>query len=161
RTFRAGKRVVTVTMRDSGGTLVAESDAAVSPRQRERIAAQIARMFRLGDDLSPFYRRIENDPELGWAGSGAGRLLASPTVFEDVVKTICTTNCSWSATVRMTTALVERGGRTFPEADVLAATPDTWFRDVARMGYRGPYVRAIARDVAGGALDLESLLPAY
>jgi 3-methyladenine DNA glycosylase/8-oxoguanine DNA glycosylase len=160
RTFRAGKRVVTVAMRERQGRLVAESEVAVSRRDRERIAAQIARMFRLADDLAPFYRRIEGDPLLGWAAAGAGRLLASPTVFEDVVKTICTTNCSWSATIRMTTALVERGGGAFPDADVLAHTPETWFRDVARMGYRGPYVRTIARDVARGALDLESLLPA-
>ena len=33
--------------------------------------------------------------------------LASPSVFEDVVKTICTTNCAWSATIRMTRALVD------------------------------------------------------
>ncbi len=159
RAFRAGKRVVTVAMRDENGTLVAETESAVPRRERERIAAQIVRMFRLADDLSPFYRRIEGDPLLGWAAAGAGRMLASPTVFEDVVKTICTTNCSWSATIRMTTALVERGGGAFPEPEVLAATPPAWFRDVARMGYRGPYVRAIARGVARGELDLESLLP--
>lgn len=94
---------------------------------------------------------------LGWASSGAGRILASPTVFEDVVKTICTTNCAWSATVRMTTALVELGGGAFPEPELLAATPESWYRDVARMGYRGPYVRSIASDVAAGTLDLESL----
>ena len=94
---------------------------------------------------------------LGWASGGAGRILASPTVFEDVVKTICTTNCAWSATVRMTTALVELGGGAFPEPELLAATPESWYRDVARMGYRGPYVRSIASDVAAGKLDLESL----
>ena len=161
RAFRAGKRVVTVTMREEQGRLVAESEAAVSRRDRERITAQIARMFRLTDDLAPFYRSIEGDPLLGWAAAGAGRLLASPTVFEDVVKTICTTNCSWSATIRMTTALVERGGGAFPDPDVLAHTPEAWFRDVARMGYRGPYVRTIARDVAAGALDWSRVLPAH
>ena len=133
---------------------------ALTPRDRRRIAGFIARMFRLDDDLSPFYRRIADDENLSWAAAGAGRLLSSPTVFEDVVKTICTTNCAWSATIRMTTALVARGGGAFPEPQLLAATPDAWYRDVARMGYRGPYVKSIARDVAAGALDLESLLPA-
>lgn len=160
RAFRAGNRVINVAMRDDAGTLVAESDVALPRGERDRIAAEIARMFRVRDDLSPFYRRIEDDPLLRWAAAGAGRLLASPTVFEDVVKTICTTNCSWSATIRMTTALVERGGGAFPEPEILARTPESWFRDVARMGYRGPYVRAIARDAARGVLDLESLLPA-
>lgn len=147
-------------MQEKTGSLVAASDAALAASDRKCIAAQIARMFRFGDDLSGFYRRIAEDPALAWAADGAGRLLASPTVFEDVVKTICTTNCSWSATVRMTTALVNHGGGAFPEPELLAATPESWFRDVARMGYRGPYVRAIARDVARGDLDLESLLPA-
>ena len=36
----------------------------------------------------------------------AGRMLRSPTVFEDILKTICTTNCAWSATVRMVNGLV-------------------------------------------------------
>ena len=27
-------------------------------------------------------------------------MIRSPTVFEEVVKTVCTTNCTWSATVR-------------------------------------------------------------
>ncbi len=117
-------------------------------------------MFRFDYDLAAFYARVKGDPDLAWAARGAGRILASPTVFEDVVKTICTTNCAWSATIRMTQALAELGRGIFPEPALLAATPDSWYRDVARMGYRGPYVRAIAKDVESGALDLESFLDA-
>ena len=36
--------------------------------------------------------------------------MRAPSVFEDVVKTICTTNCAWSATERMVSALVEHLG---------------------------------------------------
>ncbi|MGB8518736.1 MAG: hypothetical protein WCD38_01065, partial [Candidatus Tumulicola sp.] len=46
RAFRAGNRVINVTMRDDGSTLVAESDVALARGERDRIAAQIARMFR-------------------------------------------------------------------------------------------------------------------
>ncbi len=116
-------------------------------------------MFRLDDNLAPFYAMIDGDPDLAWARAGAGRMLASPTVFEDVIRTICTTNCAWSATTRMITALVELGGGAFPAPAVLARTPERWFADVARMGYRGPYVRAIAADVAASSLNLETLLP--
>ncbi|MGA8533449.1 MAG: hypothetical protein WB615_05020, partial [Candidatus Tumulicola sp.] len=56
-------------------------------------------------------------------------------------------------------ALVDRGDGAFPEPQTLAETPDSWYRDVARMGYRGPYVKHIARAVARGELDLEALLP--
>jgi 3-methyladenine DNA glycosylase/8-oxoguanine DNA glycosylase len=57
----------------------------------------------------------------------------------------------------MTQALSDLGGGAFPESEVLAGAPDAWYRDAARMGYRGAYVKAIARDVARRTLDLEAL----
>jgi len=157
RRFRIGKRVVELTFEERDGRLLVQSPSRLARGGVERVQALVAKMFRFHDNLAPFYARIAGDEMLGWAGSGAGRILASPTVFEDVIKTICTTNCAWSATVRMTTALVELGGGAFPEPELLAATPESWYRDVARMGYRGPYVRSIAKDVVAGKLDLESL----
>lgn len=114
-------------------------------------------MLRLDDNLSPFYAKAARDDALRWVTSGAGRILASPSVFEDVMKTICTTNCAWSATVRMTQALTNLGGGAFPEPALLASTPERWYREVAKMGYRGPYIKEIASDVASGRLDLEGL----
>ena len=157
RRFRLNGRVFDASLSERDGMLVVAAPRLPSRAVARRLEETIGRMFRLKDDLSPFYALIAGDAGLGWAARGAGRILASPTVFEDVVKTICTTNCAWSATVRMTGALVERGEGAFPEASALAATPETWYRNVARMGYRGPYVRAIARAVAAGELDVESL----
>jgi 3-methyladenine DNA glycosylase/8-oxoguanine DNA glycosylase len=120
----------------------------------------VRHMLRLDEDLSRFYAMIADDDQLAWARRGAGRMLRSPTVFEDVVKTVCTTNCAWSGTVRMVTALVEHlgvEGRTFPEPAAMAEAPDDFYTDVARAGYRGPYLRAIASAVADGTLDLEAL----
>jgi N-glycosylase/DNA lyase len=121
-------------------------------------------MLRLDADLSRFYDAARGDPDLAWAAAGAGRMLRSPTVFEDVVKTICTTNCTWSATVRMTTALVDHlgvealdGRRAFPTPAAMAEAGEGFYRDVARAGYRGAYLRALANDVAEGSLDLETL----
>ena len=54
----------------------------------------------------PFYAAAAASPELRWVTPGAGRMTRCQTVFEDVVKTICTTNCTWSATVRMVQGLV-------------------------------------------------------
>jgi 3-methyladenine DNA glycosylase/8-oxoguanine DNA glycosylase len=157
RALRIGKRVVVLTMREHNGKLVVESKARLRQSEAKTAGAAVARMFRFDDDLSPFYAQIVNDKALHWAAAGAGRILASPTVFEDVIKTICTTNCAWSGTIRMTQALADLGEGAFPEAERLAVTPESWFRDIARMGYRGAYVRAIATDVARGELDLESL----
>jgi N-glycosylase/DNA lyase len=121
-------------------------------------------MLRLDEDLSGFYAAAADDPKLAWATAGAGRMLRSPTVFEDVVKTICTTNCAWSGTERMVGAIVGELGtqaigaperRAFPTPDVLAAVGEGFYRDIARAGYRGPYLRALATSVAEGQLDLE------
>jgi 3-methyladenine DNA glycosylase/8-oxoguanine DNA glycosylase len=147
------------TQRD--GLLIIASDRRLSAGDERRVRAMATRMFRLEDNLASFYAMIEGDPDLEWARAGAGRMLASPTVFEDVIRTICTTNCAWSATTRMITKLVELGGGAFPEPALLAGTRESWFADVARMGYRGPYVRAIAANVAKAALNLEILLPEH
>ncbi len=159
RNLRTSGRVVRATLRERSGWLVVETREKIGKRAAADVGAAARRMFRLDDDLAPFYRGIAGDPRLAWAATGAGRILASPTVFEDVVKTICTTNCAWSGTVRMTRALAELGGGAFPDAATIAGAPAAWFRETARMGYRGPYVAEIARAVHRGSLDLEALLP--
>jgi N-glycosylase/DNA lyase len=123
----------------------------------------VAHMFRLDEDLSQFYALVRDD-DLAWCALGAGRMLRAPTVFEDVVKTICTTNTSWSGTRKMTAALVDNlgveapgGAHTFPTAEAMAAADETFYRDVVRAGYRGPYLRKLATDVAEGQIDLEQL----
>jgi N-glycosylase/DNA lyase len=131
----------------------------------EEILATVRRVLRLDADLSGFYTQIAEDPDLAWAAGGAGRMLRSPTVFEDVVKTVCTTNCAWSATERMVGAIVGQlgelsdggHGRAFPTPGAMAAAPEGFYRDVARAGYRGAYLRSLATSVAAGELDLEAL----
>lgn len=150
-----------------GARLSAPTGATAPPRaHRPALSAQIRHMLRLDEDLSAFYLLAAADPAMAWVVAGAGRMMRSPTVFEDLVKTICTTNCTWSATVRMVSALVGELGtaatgagerRAFPSPAVVADAGDAFFRDVARAGYRGPYLRALAYDVASGRLDLEAL----
>jgi N-glycosylase/DNA lyase len=122
-------------------------------------------VLALDEDLSDFYELVAVDPDLSWASAGAGRMLRAPSVYEDVIKTICTTNTAWSATRRMVTALVTNlgtagpGGRhAFPTAEAMAGADERFYKEVVRSGYRGPYFRAIATDVAAGRLDLEALL---
>ena len=42
----------------------------------------------------------------------------------------------------------------------MAEASDAFYADEVRAGYRGPYLRALAADVASGALDLEALAAA-
>jgi 3-methyladenine DNA glycosylase/8-oxoguanine DNA glycosylase len=155
--------------RDDHGALTVLGPA-VSAAALERLTAAVRHVLRLDADLSPFYAMAAEDPDLSWAGTGAGRMVQSPTVFEDVVKTVCTTNCTWSATVRMVHAIVEHLGerapgapaqgalgRAFPSPERMAEAGEAFYRDVARAGYRGAYLIALARSVAEGQLDLQRL----
>ncbi len=148
--------------------LAAVAGAAAPPAALwPALATQVRHMLRLDEDLSRFYALAAADPALAWVPMArAGRLLRSPTVFEDVTKTICTTNCAWSGTVRMVSALVAGLGRpaegapqrrAFPTPAAVADAAPEFFTEVARAGYRGPYLRRLAAAVAGGALDLEGL----
>ncbi|HEU4386067.1 MAG TPA: Fe-S cluster assembly protein HesB [Anaeromyxobacteraceae bacterium] len=138
--------------------------------------AQMRAALGLDEDLAPFHalaRRLEPGPgrrgaprlpDLRWAAErGAGRMLRSPTVFEDAVKTLCTTNCTWALTEAMVTNLVEALGeegplstRTFPTAEAMARRPERFYRERIRAGYRAPFLRALAAAVASGRLDVEA-----
>jgi N-glycosylase/DNA lyase len=123
-------------------------------------------ILRLDDDLQRFYLATKNDPDFSWIGEqGAGRLLRSPTVFEDLVKMICTTNCSWALTEKMVTGLVENlgretndGRRSFPTPQVMASMPTKFFVDEVRAGYRAAYLKELADRVASGELNVEEWL---
>lgn len=163
-----GAWLAEVTSDGAGRAQLATPAGASAPptAQRPALVAQIRHMLRLDEDLSDFYRVAVADPALAWVVAGAGRMMRSPTVFEDLVKTICTTNCAWSGTVRMISALVGELGtaaagarerRAFPAPATVADAGEAFFRDVARAGYRGPYLRVLAHDVASGKLNLETL----
>jgi 3-methyladenine DNA glycosylase/8-oxoguanine DNA glycosylase len=47
------------------------------------------------------------------------------------------------------------GLRTFPTPAAMAGEPERFYRDVVRAGYRAGAMRAIAREVASRALDME------
>jgi 3-methyladenine DNA glycosylase/8-oxoguanine DNA glycosylase len=144
----------TVLVRKAGPT-----SGIVEGRAPRRVAGAVRHVLRLDEDLSPLYAQLAKDPALSWASRGAGRWMRSQTAFEDVIKTVCTTNCAWSGTMRMVGALVQRlgeesdtGGRAFPTPERMAAKPERWYRDVARAGYRAAYLRALARSVGSGEL---------
>jgi N-glycosylase/DNA lyase len=91
-------------------------------------------------------------------------LLRAPTLYEDVVKMICTTNCSWSLTEAMVGKLVglfgakcDEGRRAFPEPRSIAESTEQALRARCSMGYRAPYILELSRRVASGHLPLESL----
>ena len=165
-----GARTLIIGPARPGYGFVSVAGGAPTGKVATLVMAATRHMLSLDQDLSPFYALAAGDPDLAWATSGAGRMVRSPTVFEDVVKTICTTNTSWAGTTRMVHALIEhlgikapggpaRGplGRTFPSPAAMAAAGEDFYRTVAATGYRGAYLRALATSVADGEVELESL----
>jgi 3-methyladenine DNA glycosylase/8-oxoguanine DNA glycosylase len=156
--------VVAVTVRAGEGSLAAKTSAR-GARGAAETTAVVRSVFRLDEDLAPLRVALVGAPALvACVDAGGGRLLRAPTVFEDVVKMLCTTNCSWGLTRVMVTRLVDEAGapgpggvRAFPTAAALAKRPVSFFRDVIRTGYRAPFFKELATRVARGALELEPL----
>lgn len=157
---------ITAKISSTNGELKIDTSRRLGKRAAEKVVRDVRHMLRLDDDLRDFYLAMAAEPEFAWiALEGAGRLLRSPTVFEDLVKMICTTNCSWSLTVKMVGALVSElgqesddGRKSFPDAAAMARKSEKFFRDRIRAGYRAPYLQELAQRVASGALDVEGWL---
>lgn len=120
-------------------------------------------IFRLDEDLSPLYALLRGDRRRRWVEKhGAGRVLRAPTAFEDLVKLLMTTNCSWAATQGMVNRLLETlgevtpsGARAFPRPDVVARKNVSFLRNRLRVGYRDQALADLACSVSKGELDPE------
>lgn len=86
------------------------------------------------------------------------RMLRSATVWEDLAKTLMTTNCSFSATTGMVGRLVETLGTagTFPSPEAVVDAGLEPLRGVVRMGYRAPSLLGLAAAIGEGREDPES-----
>jgi 3-methyladenine DNA glycosylase/8-oxoguanine DNA glycosylase len=157
-------RTVRISQGRRGSARVEVEGRKLGERATGDLKGSVRRILNLDEDLSEFYALVADDPALSWAAAGAGRMLRTPTVFEAAIKTICTTNVAWSATVRMVNALVSQlgeaaatGARAFPTAEAMASVPETFFRETVRAGYRSAYLHALAAGVVAGTFDVEAL----
>ena len=167
RVLDAGQtQPVTITVSGTKSGVEVSTSRRLGKKAAQNVVRDVRHMLRLDDDMLPFYQAVSADSEFEWiADEGAGRLLRSPAVFEDLVKMICTTNCSWALTEKMVNALVNELGRksddgrkSFPTAEAMAKRSASFFRDKIRAGYRAPYLQELAQRVASGVLDVESWL---
>lgn len=131
-----------------------------------KVLRETAHILRIDDDLTGFYTSLYKGQKLAWiADINAGRLMRSPTVYEDLVKTLCTTNCSWGLTKNMVRNLVTKLGKragdgrfTFPTAEAMAGVTEDFYRNEIKAGYRSGYFLELAERVASGELDPEKWL---
>jgi N-glycosylase/DNA lyase len=157
---------VTITINSTRRALIVKTSHRLSQAAAKKVVADVRHMLRLDDNITEFYSLLAADNDFNWIPTqGAGRLLRSPTVFEDLVKMICTTNCSWALTQKMVTGLVENlgressnGDRTFPTPEAMALMPLKFYVNEVRAGYRSEYLKLLADRVASGELDVEAWL---
>lgn len=159
-------RVIELNLRDGKVGVTVETEK-LNKSERAEAAEKVSWMFGLDMDFSPFYAAARGEPKLARAKKRAlGRVLRSATLFEDVIKTILTTNTLWGATKNMTLKLVTEFGeplqddetkRAFPTPAAIAASRPEFLRERIRVGYRAPAIHELAVRVASGAFDLEAL----
>jgi 3-methyladenine DNA glycosylase/8-oxoguanine DNA glycosylase len=170
----SNSHVLDLKFRDAGDGVTIETEK-LDARERKEVKEKVAWMFGLDMDFARFYAVSRGEPKLARLKKLAlGRVLRSPTLFEDVIKTILTTNTLWTATKNMTRKLVDEFGeplaqsgavgedeapinKAFPTPETITASSPEFLKERIRVGYRAPAIHQLAVRVASGAFDLEAL----
>jgi len=159
-----GGQVSLLTLRPGpAGTLEIACDPPADPEELEQVTR---RMLQMGLPLDQFHAFCAQHPHLAAIPAARqGRLLVSPTFWEDYVKVVLTTNTTWAQTKFMTARVAALYGTplpadparcAFPTPAQIAAVPLASFAQSARLGYRAASIHAVARQIAQGLLDLEA-----
>ncbi|MGA7193307.1 MAG: hypothetical protein WBW94_06715 [Anaerolineales bacterium] len=160
----ANGRVVEYRITESSSGVKVQTQSLNKIEQNE-VKEKVMWMFGLDQDFSSFYKAVSKEPKLRNTKKLArGRVLRSPTFFEDVIKTILTTNTLWAATRRMNLNLIAAFGeslsdtdqKAFPTPDRIAASSPEVLRETVRVGYRAKALHELAVQVASKQLDIES-----
>lgn len=148
RVTQAGKK---------GDPLKVRPDRTLSPAEKKQAKKLIARMMRLNEDhevIRAFHKVDPRQKKLG-----RGRLMRSPTFFEDVIKTVTSCNVTWPSTIIMNRRLCEVVGEqspsgfyAFPTAAKLASVRRTLLRERCSVGYRDARIVELARMFATSAI---------
>ncbi|MFO1053382.1 MAG: Fe-S cluster assembly protein HesB [Planctomycetota bacterium] len=144
-----------------GATAQIAVDGPFDDAAAARLRVGLRRMLRLDVDLEPFWAECRRHERLAWVPRmRAGHLMQSPRLFDDLLRLLFTTNCSWAATRLMCSRTVDAlgpiapsGRRAFPSAARCAREPESFWRETVRAGYRAKSCRLLAESFAGGALD--------
>ena len=163
---KAGPRHISIRWSDESSTIrVGIPGRKIGEADRQFIRDRVRWMFRADEDFTEFWKLCRGHAVLRHCKANrTGSLLRCSTVFEDVVKTICTINAHWRNTKTMVANLCRMFGEacpgddeafTFPGPDRLAAASHRDLQE-AKFGFRARYVSEFARRVVDGDLDLDA-----
>ena len=133
-------------------------DRKLDRAEQQTARQKITRMLSLDTDASEI--RDFHRTDTRWKKSGRARLFRSPTLFEDVIKTVTSCNVAWPSTVNMNRRLCEVCGRksasgahAFPTAAKIARTRAGTLRGRCRVGYRDQRIIDLAKLFVKGHID--------
>jgi len=117
-------------------------------------------------DLREFYALAAGVPAIAAVvPMGAGRLLRSASMTENIIKTICGTNVNWAQAVKMINRIAQLGPfpknfrnlNAWPTPREILAAGREYLLNVARVGYRADSILDLCRSAVDGTFDPESL----
>eukprot|EP01134_Creolimax_fragrantissima_P001459 CFRG1459T1 len=115
--------------------------SVLNEAELKQVQAQVVRMLRLNEDMSGFHAV---HPEA--KSRGFGRMYRSPTVWEDCVKTITSSNMKWAGTVKMNALMCMHYGKkgSFPVPSEFPLDPEE-LKVKCKVGYRAQRIIELAQ----------------
>jgi 3-methyladenine DNA glycosylase/8-oxoguanine DNA glycosylase len=148
------------------GKVTVRCDGQLTSDACAAVISAVRRILRLDEDLTAFHEmcRRKRSHEAA-ARMRFGRLIRSASLFEDIVKVICTCNVTWRQTTAMIAHIVDHWGvptrdgrrKGFPTPERLARVSANALRRIARVGYRAAFIHRLARDVVAGKMNLDGI----
>lgn len=158
-TVENGRHVsVAVRVQGAGSSsrVILTAKESIPPDERAIIRNAMRRMLRLDEDFTEFHKVCAADPQLRYvARNRCGGMLRAPDLFEDLIKTVCTVNCSWANTKGMCQALCRLDGGAFPTPASLLAFNERRLAAAVPLGYRAKTVLMLSRLHEDGKLPLD------
>lgn len=159
--------VLQMAMQQVGKNLqiIVAGDERLSPSVEYELSDVAMRIFNTDWNLRPFYSAMQAHEGYDWLEKeGKGRILVSPTVWEDLAKVLFTTNTTWAQTIQMSQRLCRLGtphptlgdAYAFPTPKQIAEMDFETLAEQVRAGYRTAYLHELAQKIVSGELNVEA-----
>ena len=152
-----GETPIDIEVRQEGNQILAclISKDDLSQENIDLAKGLVSRALDLHSDTDRLLERAKNvgSEYVDIIKKGAGRLLHSPTLWEDAAKTLFTTNCTWTLTQRMCEVACSEqfskaapsGAFPFPPPKIFARYTPQQIKKLMPVGYRSDYLVELAK----------------
>ncbi len=159
--LKSGPVACAISQPGKGKPLQVETSRTLKAAEKGELNSQLTRMLRLDMTTQEVREFHKLDPR--WKKTGEARLCRSPTLFEDLVKTVTSCNVTWPGTRGMNRRLCDTlgegaaSGKCFPTPQVLAKQRPAFLRGRCGVGYRDERLVELAKMYVKGEIDVKWL----